>query len=222
MNRIKILIADDHAVVRGGVRQLLTSQADMEIVGEADDGISAIKLTKSLKPDVLLLDIGMPGLNGLEAIGLLREAVTKTRIVILSMHSKESYVHQTLSAGASGYVLKASPSADILNAVRAAYRNEYFLSSTIKADVIEVYLQSRKHTPVARGYDLLSEREQQVFRMVVEGKSSSEIADILCVSIKTIEKHRGAITSKLGIHGRLELLKYAIRIGVVDPDLWTG
>jgi len=222
MNRIKILIADDHAVVRGGVRQLLTSQADMEIIGEADDGISAIKLTKSLKPDVLLLDIGMPGLNGLEAIGLLREAVTKTRIVILSMHSKESYVHQTLSAGASGYVLKASPSADILNAVRAAYRNEYFLSSTIKADVIEVYLQSRKHTPVARGYDLLSEREQQVFRMVVEGKSSSEIADILCVSIKTIEKHRGAITSKLGIHGRLELLKYAIRIGVVDPDLWTG
>lgn len=222
MNRIKILIADDHAVVRDGVRQLLTSQADMEIVGEADDGISAFKLTKSLKPDVLLLDIGMPGLNGLETIGLLREAVTKTRIVILSMHSKESYVHQTLSAGASGYVLKASPSADILNAVRAAYRNEYFLSSTIKADVIEAYLQSRKHTPVARGYDLLSEREQQVFRMVVEGKSSSEIADILCVSIKTIEKHRGAITSKLGIHGRLELLKYAIRIGVVDPDLWTG
>ena len=221
MSCIRILIADDHAVVRGGVRQLLTSQADMEIVGEADDGISAFKLAKSLKPDVLLLDIGMPGLNGLEAIGLIREAVPETRIVILSMHAKESYVHQTLSAGVSGYVLKASPSTDILNAVRAAYRNEYFLSSTIKAGVIEAYLQSQKHIPAVRGYDLLSEREQQVFRMVVEGKSSSEIADILSVSIKTIEKHRGSIMSKLGIHGRLELLKYAIRIGVVDPDLWT-
>jgi DNA-binding NarL/FixJ family response regulator len=221
MKPISILIADDHAVVRSGVRQLLTTQADMEIVGEADDGEAALKLTKKLRPDVVLLDISMPGLNGLEAIGLMREAVPETRIVILSMHAKESYVHQVLSAGALGYVLKASPSADILNAVRAAQRNEYFLSSTIKAGVIDTYLKSRKHTPTVRGYDLLSEREQQVFRMVVEGKSTKEIADILCVSTKTIEKHRGSITSKIGVHGRLELLRYAIKIGVVDPDLWT-
>lgn len=223
MKPISILIADDHAVVRGGVRQLLTSQAaDMEIVGEAEDGEAALRLTKKLRPDVVLLDISMPGLNGLEAIGLIREAVPETRIVILSMHAKESYVHQVLSAGAMGYVLKASPSTDIINAVRAAHRNEYFLSSTIKAGVIDSYLKSKQHTPTVRGYDLLSEREQQVFRMVVEGKSTKEIADILCVSTKTIEKHRGSIASKIGVSGRLELLRYAIKIGVVDPDLWTG
>ena len=220
MKSISILIADDHAIVRGGVRQLLTSQSDMEIVGEAHDGATAFKMVKSLKPDVVLLDIAMPGLNGLETIGLIREAVQKTRIVILSMHAKESYVHQALSAGALGYVLKASPSADILNAIRAAHRDEYFLSSTIRAGVIDAYLQSRQHTPTVRGYDLLSEREQQVFRMVVQGKTTKAISNILCISTKTIEKHRSSITSKLGVHGRLELLKYAIKIGVVDPDLW--
>ena len=221
MDPINILIADDHAIVRSGVRQLLTLQNDMTIVGEANDGKAALKLVKQLKPDVVLLDIAMPGLNGLETIGLMRETVPQTRVVILSMHAKESYVHQALSAGALGYVLKASPSSDILNAVRAAHRDEYFLSSKIRAGVIDAYLKSRKHTPTVRGYDLLSEREQQVFRMVVEGKTTKDIAEFLCISTKTIEKHRGSISNKLGVHGRLELLKYAIKIGVVDPDLWT-
>jgi two-component system response regulator NreC len=221
MDPINIIIADDHAIVRSGVRQLLTLQKDMTIVGEANDGKAALKLVKQLKPDVVLLDIAMPGLNGLETIGLMRETVPQTRIVILSMHAKESYVHQALSAGALGYVLKASPSSDILNAVRAAHRGEYFLSSKIRAGVIDAYLKSRKHTPTVRGYDLLSEREQQVFRMVVEGKTTKDIAEFLCISTKTIEKHRGSISNKLGVHGRLELLKYAIKIGVVDPDLWT-
>ena len=218
---INILIVDDHSILRDGVRQLLTSQEDMHIVGEAGDGHSALKKAKLLKPDVVLLDIAMPGLNGLETIGLILEAVAETKIVILSMHSKENYVHQALSAGAMGYVLKASPSSDVLSAIRAASVNEYFLSSKIRAGVIEAYLQSRTYTPTVRGYDLLTEREQQVFRMVVEGKTTKEIADILCVSTKTIEKHRSGVTAKLGVQGRLELLKYAIKIGVVDPELWT-
>lgn len=218
---INILIVDDHSILRDGVRQLLTSQEDMHIVGEAGDGHSALKQARLLKPDVVLLDIAMPGLNGLETIGLILEAVAETKIVILSMHSKESYVHQALSAGAMGYVLKASPSSDVLSAIRAASINEYFLSSKIRAGVIDAYLQSRKYTPTVRGYDLLTEREQQVFRMVVEGKTTKEIADILCVSTKTIEKHRSGVTAKLGVQGRLELLKYAIKIGVVDPELWT-
>ena len=221
MKPIKVLIADDHAIVREGIRRLLASQDDMEIVGEAGDGSMALRQAKSLKPDVVLLDIAMPELNGLETIRLLKEAVPESKIVILSMHAKESYVHQALSAGACGYVLKASSSMDILNAVRAAHQDEYYLSSKIRAGVINSYLQSRRHTPTVRGYDLLTEREQQVFRMVVEGKTTKEIADILCVSTKTIEKHRGSITSKLGVHGRLDLLKYAIKIGVVDPDLWA-
>ncbi|MFW2365658.1 MAG: response regulator [Desulforhopalus sp.] len=221
MKPINILIVDDHSILRDGVRQLLASQEDMHIVGEAGDGHSALKQARLLKPDVVLLDIAMPGLNGLETIGLILEAVSETKIVILSMHAKESYVHQALSSGALGYVLKASPSSDVLSAIRAADNNEYFLSSKIRAGVIDAYLQSRKYTPTVRGYDLLTEREQQVFRMVVEGKTTKEIADILCVSTKTIEKHRSGVTSKLGVQGRLELFKYAIKIGVVDPELWT-
>ena len=221
MKPIRILIVDDHAIVRDGIRQLLMTQDDMEIAGEASDGQAALKQAKLLKPDVVLLDIAMPELNGLETIGLLRDTVPETRIVILSMHAKESYVHQALSSGALGYVLKASSSTDILSAIRAAHKDEYFLSSKIRAGVIDAYLQTRKITPTVRGYDLLTEREQQVFRMVVEGKTTKDIADMLCVSTKTIEKHRTSITGKLGVHGRLELLKYAIKIGIVDPELWT-
>ncbi len=220
MKTINILIVDDHSILRDGVRQLLITQDDMTVIGEAEDGHSALKKARTLKPDVVLLDIAMPDLNGLETIGLILEAVPETRVVILSMHAKESYVHQALAAGALGYVLKASPSSDVLSAIRAANKKEYFLSSKIKAGVIDAYLQSKKVTPTVRGYDLLSEREQQVFRMVVEGKTTKDIADILCVSAKTIEKHRTSVTGKLGVHGRLDLLKYAIKIGVVDPDLW--
>lgn len=220
MEPITILIVDDHAIVRDGMRQLIASQQDMKLVGEAPDGAEALKQVRSISPDVVLLDIAMPGMTGLETVSLIKNANPDTKIVILSMHSKESYVHQALSAGALGYVLKASPSTDILNAIRAAGKSEYFLSSKIRAGVIDAYLQSKQSTPVVRGYDLLTEREQQVFRMVVEGNTTKEIADILCVSAKTIEKHRTSVTTKLGVHGRLELLKYAIRIGVVDPDLW--
>ncbi len=221
MNTIKIIIVDDHAIVRDGVRQLLLTQGDMDVVGEAVDGHDALLQVKKLKPDVILLDIAMPGLNGLESIGLIKEAVPETKVVILSMHAKESYVHQAFSAGALGYVLKASSSEDILSAIRSANKSEYYMSSKIRADVIGSFLQSKKHTPAVRGYDLLSEREQQVFRMVVEGKTTKDIADILCVSTKTIEKHRTSINSKLGVQGRLELLKYAIKIGIVDPELWV-
>lgn len=221
MKPISILIVDDHAIVRDGIRQLLIRQKDMEVVGEAYDGQDALKQLKLLKPEVVLLDIAMPGLNGLETIGLIKEAIPETKIVILSMHAKENYVHQAFGAGALGYVLKASPSTDILNAIRAAYKNEYFMSSKIRAGVIDAFLRSKKVAPTVRGYDLLTEREQQVFRMIVEGRTTKDIAEILYISSKTIEKHRTSITGKLGVHGRLELLKYAIKIGIVDPELWT-
>jgi two-component system, NarL family, response regulator NreC len=219
MKKIKILIADDHAIVRDGLRQLLNSQADMEVAGEAEDGREALKKVKALHPDVILLDIAMPRLSGLEVIALIREASTETQVVVLSMHAKETYVQQVLASGALGYVLKASPSTDILDAIRTAHRGEYFLSSRLKAEVIGQYLKTRPAAAV-RGYELLTEREQQVFRLVAQGHSTAQIADILCVSAKTVEKHRTGLMNKLGVHDRMELLKYAIRIGVVDPDLW--
>ena len=217
---MRILIADDHAIVREGLRQLLNSQRDMEVAGEAQDGREALEKAKSLRPDVTILDIAMPSLSGLEAVRLIKEAVPHTQIVILSMHEKEAYVHQVFASGALAYVLKASPSTDVLAAIRAAHRGEYFLSSKIKAEVIGRYLESRKEKPAVRGYDLLSEREQQVFRLMVEGNSTNQIADVLCVSPKTVEKHRGNVMNKLGIHDLVALVKYAIKIGIIDPELW--
>ncbi len=222
MNQIKVLIADDHAIVRDGIKQLLVPLTDIVIIGEAIDGLQAFEKAKELSPDVILLDIAMPNLNGLEAIGLIKEALPESQIVVLSMHANESYVQQVLKSGAMGYVLKASPSTDIVDAIRAASSNEYYLSSKIRANVIESYLKTKKNKPTAIGYDLLSEREQQVFRLVVQGTSTKEIADLLCVSPKTIEKHRSSISSKLGVHGRLEMLKYAIKIGIVNPELWDS
>ena len=220
MKKIRILIADDHSVVRKGICQIIEDQPNMEVAGVACDGIEALDKARKLIVDIVLIDIAMPNLSGLEAISMIKEAVPETQIVILSMHSKESYVRQALNSGAMGYVLKDSPSTDIIAAVHAANRKEYFLSSKIKAGVIESYLENKKIKPVVRGYDLLSEREQQVFRLVVEGKSAKDIADLLFVSPKTIEKHRSNVMNKLGVHGRLELLKYAIKIGIVDPAMW--
>ncbi|MEI7636869.1 MAG: response regulator transcription factor [Syntrophus sp. (in: bacteria)] len=220
MKKIRVLIADDHAIVRDGLQQLLKSQPDMEPAGEAEDGQQALDRAKTLRPDVILLDIAMPRLSGIEVIGLIREAVPASQVVVLSMHAKETYVQQALAAGALGYVLKASPSRDILDAIRAAYRGEYFLSSRLQAEVIGKYLQVQRSVPSVRSYDLLSEREQQVFRLVAQGHSTSQIADLLCVSPKTVEKHRASLMNKLNVHDRLDLLKYAIKIGVVDPDLW--
>ncbi len=221
MKKIEIFIADDHYVVRKGICQIINDQPDMEVVGEAENGIEALEMIRERVPQVVLLDIAMPRLSGLEVAAMIKSAAIETAVVILSMHDKESYVHQALSSGALGYVLKASPSNDILEAIRNASQREYFLSSKIKAGVIEAYLENKKSEPAVKGYDLLSEREQQIFRLVVEGKSSKDIADLLFVSPKTIEKHRSNIMSKLGVHDRLELLKYAIKIGVVDPALWA-
>ena len=220
MSKIRVLIADDHAVVRSGLRQLMGDQPDLEVVGEAGDGREALEKVKTLKPDVIVLDIAMPGVSGLEAAGLIKEAVPACRIVVLTMHGKETFVRQVLSSGALAYVLKASPVQDVLAAVRAAHRGEYFLSSKIEAEVVGAYLDHRREAPAVRGYDLLSEREQQIFRLVAEGNSTNQIAEVLCVSPKTVEKHRTNIMKKLGLKDRLDVVKYAVRIGIIDPQLW--
>ncbi|MDM8518327.1 response regulator transcription factor [Desulfobacterales bacterium HSG16] len=218
--KIKVLIADDHAVVREGLRKLLEEQKDMEVIGEATDGMQAVKKVKQLRPDVALVDIAMPNLSGLEAVCLIKEAVAECQVVILSMHKKDAYVHQSLASGALGYVLKASPTTDVLEAIRTVNGGEYFLSSKINSKIISAFLKSRTEQPAVSGYDLLSEREQQVFRLLVEGRTTSEIADVLCISSKTVEKHRANTMKKLDIHSMVAMVKYAIKIGIIGPELW--
>jgi two-component system response regulator NreC len=222
MPKTRVLIADDHAIVREGLRQLLQNQPDMEVVGEARDGREALDKARELRPEVVVLDIAMPNLSGLEAVQLIKGAVPQSQVVVLSMHKKEAYVHQVLASGALGYVIKASPSSDIIEAIRAARKGEYFLSSKISAEVISTYLKSRREKPAVRGYDLLSEREQQVFRLMVEGNTTNQIADVLFVSPKTVEKHRYNVMKKLGMNNLLDLVKYAIKIGIIDPELWES
>lgn len=218
--KITILVADDHAIVREGLRQILNSQEDMEVLGEAEDGLQAIEKAKTLNPNVLLLDIAMPNLNGLEAIALIKESLPDLKIVVLSMYANENYVQQVLNAGALGYVLKASHASDILQAIRLAYRGEFFLSPKIKKAVIGSYLKGAQKKSEVTAYEKLTNREKQVFILITEGKSIKEIADILFVSSKTVEKHRTNISSKLGIQNRMKLLKYGIKIGVVNPEIW--
>jgi two-component system response regulator NreC len=220
MEHIKVLIADDHAIVREGLRKLIEEQPDMSVVGEASDGLIMLKKIKQLIPDVALVDIAMPNLSGLEAIGLIKESVPETEIVVLSMHKKDAYVHQSLTSGALGYILKASHTNDVLDAIRAARNGEYYLSSKINSKLIGTFLKNRKSKPLVSGYNLLSEREQQVFRLLVEGRSTTSIADVLCISGKTVEKHRANIMKKLDIHNMVEMVKYAIKIGIIGPELW--
>jgi two-component system response regulator NreC len=219
MTVIRVLVADDHAIVRDGLRQILTGQHDMEVVGEAGDGYEVVEKAKALRPDVILLDIAMPHMTGLDAICLIKEAVPNSQIVVFSMYEKEAYVHQVLASGVLGYVLKTSPSSEVIEAIRAARRGGYFLSSKINAEVVSTYLITHKEKPAVRGYNLLSEREQQVFRLMVQGNSTKRIADVLCVSPKTVEKYRSGIINKVGIRNPMEMVKYAIKIGIIDPEI---
>ncbi len=216
---MKIMIADDHEIVREGLKQLINGQEDMKVVGDAQDGLETLAKVRKLRPDVLLLDIAMPRLNGLEAIYLIKESMPDLPIVIFSIHRKEVFVHRALAAGALGYILKASPSTEVLDALRAAHRGKYYLSSEISAEVINIYLARKKSKPTG-GYDLLTEREQQVFRLMVEGGSTKQIAELLCVSPKTVEKHRANLMKKLGINDLVGLIKYAIKINIIDPAHW--
>lgn len=222
---IRVLIVDDHTLVREGLKLLLKPQADLEVVGMARDGIEALEQARKLQPDLVLLDIAMPRMNGVEAVGLICEASPQSRVIILSMYEKEVYARQALSAGARGYVFKGALSEELLTAVRTVVGGDYYFSRRIHAAMIENYLSNDAADALPGGYDELSEREKQVFRLLVEGNSNQGIGQILCVSAKTVEKHRASIVRKLGISNPLEMVKYAIRIririGIVDPDAWS-
>lgn len=221
MAKIAVFVADDHSIVREGLRQMLAKSNSLALVGEAKDGEAAVKEIRRLQPDVAILDIAMPMVSGLECIPLVRNDSPGTAVVILSMFARETYVHQALSAGARGYVLKTAPWSEILEAVRMAAKGKYFLSREINSELIRGYLnnEERKSAESSR-YDLLSCREQQIFRLIIEGNPTKSIAELLCLSPKTVEKHRSNISKKLGMSEPLAMLKFAMKIGVADPDLW--
>jgi two-component system, NarL family, response regulator NreC len=221
MGRIRILIADDHAVVRKGVRKLLENETDLQVIDEADNGRQVLEKVRVLHPEVLLLDIGMPGLNGLETAQLVKGVSAATRIVIFSIHEKVAYIRKALQAGALGYILKGGASEEIPAAIRAAHRGRYFLSAPINTSVIDSYLRPEGRESPDEAYQKLSERERQVFHLLVEGKSTLQIAQALYISPKTVEKHRVNIQNKLGLENPVAMVKYAVCAGLVDPDFWN-
>jgi two-component system, NarL family, response regulator NreC len=211
MKRIRILLADDHAVVRAGFKMILSAQADMEIVGEAGNGREAVEAAEELKPDIVVMDVAMPELNGIEATRRLASSLPHTRVIALSMHKDSFYVRETLRAGARGYLLKDSPAGDLVSAVRAVASGESYLSPAVSNAVLDDY---RRH--VTNPIDLLTTREREVLQMIAEGKTNKEIAVVLNLSVYTVDAHRGRIMEKLNLHSINELVRFAVRNGLID------
>ena len=216
MSHIRILLADDHIIMRRGLRLLLEQQSDFQVVGEADDGRQAVELAATLHPAVAVLDIGMPMLNGIEATRQIVTAATAIAIVVLSMHSDETYVLRALKAGAKGYILKNSAEADLIQAVRAVADGKSFFSPAIGRMLLEDYMRQVAKKEVEDSYDLLTPREKEILQLVAEGKTNKEIANILTLSIYTVESHRGHILEKLNLHSVPELILYAVRKGIIS------
>jgi len=211
MKRIRILLADDHAVVRQGFKMILDAQADMEIVGEAANGRQAVDLAEQLRPDVVVMDVSMPELNGIEATRRLATSVPRARVVALSMHKDSVYVREILRAGARGYLLKDSGAADLVAAIRAVASGESYLSPAVSNAVLDDY---RRHA--TNPIDLLTSREREVLQMLAEGKTNKEIAGVLNLSVYTVEAHRGRIMEKLNLHSIGELVRFAVRSGLIE------
>jgi two-component system response regulator NreC len=209
--KTRILLADDHSVVRSGFRMILDAQADLEVVGEVANGREAVEQATALQPDVVIMDVTMPELNGIEATRRIAAALPKTRVLALSMHKDSVYVREILRAGACGYLLKDSGEGDLVSAVRAVARGEGYLSSGVSDAVLTDY---RKH--VTDPIDLLSSREREVLQMIAEGKTNKEIAVTLNLSVYTVEAHRGRIMEKLNLHSTGELVRFAVRNGLID------
>ena len=210
-DKIRILLADDHAVVRQGFKMILAAQPDMEIVGEAGNGREALELAGQLQPDVVVMDVAMPELNGIEATRRLADLSPRSRVLALSMHKDSVYVREILRAGARGYLLKDAISSDLLAAVRAVSRGEGYLSPGVSDAVLNDY---RRH--VTDPIDLLTSREREVLQMIAEGKTNKEIATVLNLSVYTVDAHRGRIMEKLNLHSVNELVRFAVRAGLID------
>ncbi len=217
MQKIKVLLADDHVVVRQGLRALLASEEDIEIVGEADNGRQAVQLVRRTMPDVVVMDIAMPVLNGLEATRQITRAMPSTKVLILSSYSDDEYVQQLTEAGAAGYLVKQTAANDLLKAIREAHRGNAFFSPSIAKRLRDQCREAfASGQPVKPATHYLTTREAEVLQLIAEGRANKQIAGELCISIKTVEKHRQQVMNKLGIHDVASLTRYAISKGIIE------
>jgi len=215
MKKLRILLADDHVVMRTGLRALLERQPNLEVVGESENGRETVELAGSLRPDVVVMDVGMPVLNGIEATKTIVGQNPATAIVILSMHADESYVMRALKAGARGYLLKDSAAADLMSAIQAVSQNKSFFSPKVSRILAEDYVRVLKQRGAVDSYDLLTAREREILQLLAEGKVNKEVAAALNISPYTVETHRSHILEKLNLHNPAELILYAVRKGII-------
>ena len=215
--RTKIILADDHKIIREGLRSLLEKQDDMEVIAEADNGLTTVNLVQKLHPDVVIMDIGMPEMNGIDATTKITTEFKGVQVIALSMHSDRRFVMQMLKAGATGYLLKDSAFEELVTAIHTVMRRQHYLSQKITDVIVEECLQNlpKNETNV---FTVLTPREREVLQLIAEGKSTKQIASVLNVSVKTIETHRQQIMDKLNIHSVAELTKYAIREGITSLE----
>jgi two-component system response regulator NreC len=211
----KIVIAEDHTILREGLRALLSSQEDLDVVGEAEDGREAIRQVEELAPDLILMDLSMPKMNGVEAIREIRRRVPETKILALTVHKAEEFIVEVLQAGADGYIPKDASSNELMMAIKSVLMGKRYLSPSVSKVVIEGYLESRQTFASSTPWETLTKREREILKLIAEGHKNKEIADFLCISVKTVEKHRANLMKKLDLHSAAALTAYAMERGLV-------
>jgi two-component system response regulator NreC len=219
MKKVRLLVADDHKIFRQGIKKLLEEEADLQVVGEAADGREAVKKATELKPDLVLMDIAMANLNGLEATRQIKKVLPETKIIMVTMHKNEEYILQSFQAGASGFILKEGAVEELVHAIRSIHQDKSFLSPTISKTLIDAYLRKMETGKTETPFDLLTDREREVLQLIAEGYTNREVAKALFISVKTVEAHRAHIMQKLNIHDVAKLVKYAIQKGLVDLNV---
>jgi len=218
MTKTRVLLAEDHTIVRKGLCALLDAEPSIEVIGEAQDGREALLKAEQLHPDIVLMDISMPGLNGLEATRQIKKRFPEVKVLILTVHSDEEYIRQILRAGASGYLVKQAAPHELISAIEAIQRGESYLSPSVSKKVVQEYVQHAAGAAEEDSYERLTDREREVLQLIAEGNSTRDIAELLHLSVKTAETHRARLMRKLDIHSTAELTQYAIRKGVISLD----